>query len=94
MQKYTGKVCIFQYFTLYHWMVKFVSLKGLNMPAAKKKVAFLIPTDGDALNVDTIARPYCKTAYYFCLLAGKKQLSIKELYIIEKIGFCIDIKYE
>lgn len=75
-------------------MVKFCSLKGLNMPVSKKKVAFLIPMDGDALNVDAIASPYCKTAYYFCLLAGKKQLSIKELYIIEKIGFCLDIKYE
>lgn len=65
------------------------------MTVLEKKVTFFISKEReDLLNVETIARPYCKRAYYFCLLAGKNQLSIKELQIIEKIGFSLEIKYE
>lgn len=40
------------------------------------------------------AKPICKKARYLCLLARREKLSLKELYLLEKIGFCLEFKYE
>lgn len=59
-----------------------------------KTVKFLVPKGISSLETRSIAVPICKKAYYFCLLAGQKELSLKQLYIIEKMGFHLKIKYE
>lgn len=60
----------------------------------KKKITFLIPKNASSFTHNAIAKPMCKTAHYFCLLAGKKQLSLKEIFVIQKIGFSIDFSIE
>lgn len=59
-----------------------------------KTVKFLVPKGVSSLETCSLALPMCKKAYYLCMLAGKERLSLKELYIVEKMGFDLKIKYE
>ena len=57
-------------------------------------VKFTIPRGLNDFETQPCAKPMCKKAYYLCLLARREKLSLKELYLIEKIGFRLEFKYE
>ncbi len=57
-------------------------------------VRFTIPKDLNQFETQSCARPLCRKAHYLCLLARKEKLSLKELYLVEKIGFCLELKHE
>ncbi len=59
-----------------------------------KIAKFTIPKDLNVFETQPCAKPICKKACYLCLLARRERLSLKELYLLEKIGFRLEFKYE
>lgn len=59
-----------------------------------KEVKFSVPHKTTEFTNGQIAKPLCQTAAYLCMLARKDKLSLKELYIVQKIGFSVNISYE
>ena len=49
-------------------------------------VVFESPKNTSPWDRHIFIRPVNKSATYFCLLVGKKRISPKDLYIIQKIG--------
>lgn len=59
-----------------------------------KKAKFIVPRRINYFDPRPVAQPSGKTATQLCRLAKKSKLSITELYIIEKMGYVLEIKYE
>lgn len=61
---------------------------------ATNEVKFSVPKKTTGFSVGQIAEPVCPTASILCLLAKREKLSLRELYIIQKIGFVVKILYD
>jgi len=56
-----------------------------------RTVSFSIPHQPTVTN---FAKPNCKIAHYFCLLARKNNLSFTDILIIQDIGFVVKFSSE
>jgi hypothetical protein len=56
-------------------------------------VRFAVPSSITSWEKGMVASPACKTAYYLCMLAGRNRLSLRDLFIVQKIGFSIVYLY-
>jgi hypothetical protein len=54
----------------------------------------LVPIKSHNVTIGLIAKPACKTARIFCLLADKNALSLGDLSLIENIGFYVRFSYD
>lgn len=59
-----------------------------------KKARFIVPRRINYFDPRPVALPSGKVATQLCRLAKKPKLSITELYIIEKMGYELEIKYD